>query len=97
MLEKSESRKRWGELRDLWNKFDPIGVMQDMDWPRDEYEAYCGPTMRLLETGGEAAELEAYVRSTIGYMGLKASDYDIKDFVETLQSWFRKSWQGTSV
>ena len=34
-LDKAESRKRWAELRDLWNEFDPIGVMDFPDWPRD--------------------------------------------------------------
>ena len=43
-LDKEASRQRWRELRDKWIKYDPIGVMDSFDWPRDEYDAYVGPT-----------------------------------------------------
>ena len=38
--------------------WDPIGVMDDPDWPRDEYDAYLGELYRFLECG-ESAEFIA--------------------------------------
>ncbi len=96
-LEKLESRKRWSELRDLWNEFDPIGVMGDLEWPRDEYESYCGTSMRLLEQNAENKELEAYVRSALDNMGIGASDDAIQNFVKKLKIWFQEKWSGTCV
>lgn len=96
-LEKAESRKRWSELRDLWNEFDPIGVMNCPDWPRDEYESYCGPSMRLLEQDVENEELETYVRSALDHMGISAKDDAIQSFVRTMKAWFQEKWSETRV
>lgn len=36
-------------IRDvLVNDWDPIGVMHDLDWPRNEYDAYIGEIYKLL-------------------------------------------------
>ena len=96
-LEKAESRERWRELRDLWNEFDPIGIMDYPDWPRDEYESYCGPSMRLLEQNAENEELEDYVHSALDYMGIGASDDAIKRFVKKMKAWFQEKWSETRV
>jgi hypothetical protein len=32
----------------LVNDWDPIGVMDDPDWPRDEYDSYIGEIYKLL-------------------------------------------------
>jgi len=43
-------------IRDvLVREWDPIGVMSEPDWPRDEYDSYIGGLYRLL-AGGESAE-----------------------------------------
>jgi hypothetical protein len=38
------------ELRKLWNEYDPIGVVENSEID-DEYEAYVGPHLSLLEGG----------------------------------------------
>jgi hypothetical protein len=43
---KIQSRERWSQIRALWREFDPIGVSQFPDSPRDEYDFYLGPTLR---------------------------------------------------
>ena len=48
-LSKEQSRVRWAELRRLLCEWDPIGVMDDPEWPRDEYDCMIGPVLRLLE------------------------------------------------
>ncbi|HUX80293.1 MAG TPA: hypothetical protein VMW10_11220 [Alphaproteobacteria bacterium] len=95
-LDKVESRTRWRELRDLWNEFDPIGVyIDDQEWPRDEYESYCGTSMRLLEQNAATSELEAYVQSALDKMGIEGDDKKINDFVKRMQKWFQEKWSGT--
>jgi hypothetical protein len=42
----------------LVNDWDPIGVMSDPDWPRDEYDSYIGQIHSFLERG-ESAEFLA--------------------------------------
>lgn len=32
--------------------------MDDLDWPRDEYDAYCGPTLTLLQRGADVEATE---------------------------------------
>jgi hypothetical protein len=91
---KLDSRKRWLELRSLWNEFDPIGVYgsKESDWPLDEYESYCGPCMRLLEQGTKDHELEATVHSALDHMGVDANYKEIKEFVRKMQIWFQTNW-----
>jgi hypothetical protein len=74
-LSKEQSRERWSQVRSLWCEWDPIGVMSMPDWPRDEYDAYLGPTLRLLEEGGLVQQLEDYLaKIELGHMGLSESD-----------------------
>jgi len=97
-LDKKESRKRYRELRDLWNEFDPIGVFDGSDeWPLDEYEDYCGPSLRLLEQNATPSELEVYVHSTFNYMGIEDNDKEIQGFVRKIQTWFQENWSDTCV
>ena len=42
----------------LVSDWDPIGVMNDPDWPRDEYDSYIGEIYRQL-VRGDSAELIA--------------------------------------
>jgi hypothetical protein len=56
-LTKEQSRTRWSQARDLWWTWDPIGVGSEDNWPRDEYDAYLGPTFRLLEKGAPSKKL----------------------------------------
>ena len=100
-LSKPESRERWRQARDLWNAFDPIGVMPMEDWPRDEYEGYLGPTLRLLESGANLSELEQYLKKvTLEHMGLTETPARAaarRQFAETLRLWYEQKWSGTVV
>ena len=40
--------------RILWEDWDPIGVMSDPEWPRDEYDSYIGDIYRFLVRGEPA-------------------------------------------
>lgn len=96
-LDKAESRKRWSELRELWNAFDPIGVMDFSDSAQDEYEGYCGPSMRLLENNASVQELEEYIRSALDNMGIRRDRKLIRDFAEKMNDWFQTNWPETRV
>jgi hypothetical protein len=64
-----EARLLLTRCRELWNEFDPIGVMADGDGPRDEYDSYLAQTVEhaMSDTNG----LKAYVRKVVlEYMGL---------------------------
>ncbi len=48
-----------GSIRDiLVSDWDPIGVMEDPEWPRDEYDSYIGEIYRFLARD-ESAEFIA--------------------------------------
>ncbi len=100
-LSKPESRERWRQIRDLWNQFDPIGVMGTPDWPRDEYDAYLGPTLRLLEQSASPDDLHDYLAwVTLEHMCLSDSPQRAmarRQFAKELRDWYDTKWPGTYV
>ena len=88
-LDKENSRQRWRELRDKWNEYDPIGIMDDPDWPRDEYEAYVGPTMRLLEQGVTEEDIVKYLEEVSVHMGLEFDDSRALQHSAEFVRWFQ--------
>jgi hypothetical protein len=50
-LSKRELRQRFSQLNALMCDWDPIGVMDDPNWPRDEYDCLVGPLLTLLQSG----------------------------------------------
>jgi hypothetical protein len=64
-LSKVQSRARWSELRALLCEWDPIGVMSEPEWPRDEYDCMVAPIMRLLEVGASEENIAGYLRTEI--------------------------------
>ncbi len=98
VLSKAESRKRWSEIRDLLNEWDPIGVTSLSDWPRDEYECLAGPLLRLLEASASQSEIAGYLRGEIeNHFGLDPSRYDFLVVAARLQAWFAERWSGSHV
>ena len=86
-LSKEESRKRFAEGRELWNEFDPIGVIKsDNSATDDEYENYVGPCLRIVEQGLMDGEVCEYVTNIVyEYMGMPKSpqlDRQIKEFAK---------------
>lgn len=94
-LNKAASRQRWNELRDKWNEYDPIGVLDNADWPIDEYEAYVGRTMRLLEQGVTAEDIVEYLEQASSNMGLNFDRskalYHATEFIH----WYHEKWNNT--
>jgi hypothetical protein len=100
-LTKDQSRRRWAQIRDLWNDWDPIGVTALSDWPRDEYDAYLGPSLRLLESGASLQALRDYLADVeLNRMGLSESPQAQKarlQFAAKLREWYEKHWAGSTV
>jgi len=100
-LNKEQSGRRWCEIRRLWNEWDPIGVLPNLDGPRDEYENYLGASLRLLESGASHEQIAAYLSHIVcEYMGLGSSGVQHSNptkFAQELQHWFAASWAGTHV
>jgi len=94
-LDKQASRQRWGELRDKWNDYDPIGVMDSPEWPRDEYETYVGETMRMLEQGASVDDIVGYLEEVSDYMGLKFDRDRALQYSEIFIRWYQENWRGT--
>jgi hypothetical protein len=100
-LSKDQSRKRWSEVRDLWLGWDPIGVMSMPNWPRDEYDSYLGPTLRLLESSASLDEIVHYLTTIeLEHMGLNetaAARMKRRSFAAQLKKWYEASWPGSTV
>ena len=100
-LTKQESRQRFAELRELWCEWDPIGAMSEPDWPRDEYDAYVGRSMRFLESDTSDEEFIRFLEHIVGeYIGLGREGIEHskpKEFVAKMREWFAARWAGTYV
>ena len=102
-LDKAASRQRWRELRDRWNAYDPIGVydppsaLEDPETPLEEYEAYVGPTMRLLEQGASAGQIVDYLKDVSAHMGLDFDQNRALHHCAEWKRWFQDRWPNTVV
>ena len=86
---KDESRARWAEARALFCAWDPIGVMDDTEWPRDEYDCMLGPALRLLEAGAHESQLADYLHGEITtHFGLSGDRGECRRFAKRLRAWF---------
>jgi hypothetical protein len=82
-----------GELRELLNEWDPIGVF-DMDLdrpPDDEYDPYLSPVFTALREGGAVAEVRRALESALGRMGLGPAGEREDLFAERIARWWRES------
>jgi hypothetical protein len=92
-LTKRESRQRWSQLRALMCEWDPIGVMNDPGWPRDEYDCLVGPLLTLLQSGATDDEIGGYLRKEIvEHFGLSPDHYDFLAVAGRLRGWFDHGW-----
>lgn len=93
--EKARLRRQWAALRDLWNGFDPIGVMGDPSWPRDEYESCVGGTLRRLREGASVGEIADYLDAVVNEtMKLNLPRRETERFARRLVAWFKGTWEG---
>lgn len=97
-LDNQQSRQRMAEVRELWNDWDPIGVVRGADDVDDEYNSYLAPTLRLLERNAPIDEIVAYLNwVTLEHMGLSQVPRSAEQFAKQLQEWFSRKWAGTRV
>lgn len=93
-LWKRELRERSSQLRALMCKWDPIGVMGDPDWPRDEYDCLVGPVLTLLAEGASDKVIARSLRKEIDeHFGLSTDNYDFTEVARHLRTWFDHGWR----
>ncbi len=94
-LSKREIRERSAQLRALMCAWDPIGVMNDPDCPRDEYDCLVGPLLTLLGSSGSEGEIARYLRKEIDeHFGLSPDGYDFAEVASRVRRWFDRGWRG---
>jgi len=93
-LSKDELRQRWAQLRALMCEWDPIGVMSDPDWPRDEYDCLVDPVLTLLAQGASEEDIARYLRNEIDeHFALSPDHYDFTDVAQRVRRWFDHGWR----
>ena len=94
ILSKQELRQRFSQLNALMCEWDPIGVMTDPNWPRDEYECLVGLLLTLLQSGASDAQIAGYLRNEIvEHFGLTPEHYDFAAIAARVQVWFNRAWR----
>ena len=97
-LSKAELRARFRELRGLVITWDPIGVMADPDWPRDEYECVVGPLLCQLEAEAPMEEIAVFLhRKFTDSFGLDVSRASARAWAKEAMSWYGQRWRGTEL
>lgn len=93
-LRKEESRRRWRELREIINRWDPIGVFKmDSARPKDESECVAGPVMRMLEAGRSVDEITQYLEEEVReHVGLESVHGAAAHCATEAIKWFRREW-----
>ncbi len=87
-------RERSAQLRALMCEWDPIGVMGNPDWPRDEYDCLVGPLLTLLQSGASKEEITHYLRKEIAeHFGLSVENYDFTAVAGLVSRWFDHGWR----
>jgi hypothetical protein len=92
VMPKEESREVRRAIRNVFVEvWDPIGVMADPKWPRDEYDGYIGRVFELLVTGGSDKEIIEYLEWEVRRMGMDGSRRSLQDVTAALR---RIQWNG---
>jgi hypothetical protein len=88
-LPKPQLNTYWGGLRTLLCDWDPIGVMNNPEWPQDEYDCLIGPLLSLLMNGSSNEDIASYLHAEITeHFGLNDAYYDFEDIARRITSWF---------
>jgi hypothetical protein len=86
LMPKEQSREVRRAIRGVFVEvWDPIRVMADPEWPRDEYDGYIGQVFELLVTGGSDKEIVAYLEWAVGRMGMDGSRVSLQTVVDALR------------
>jgi hypothetical protein len=90
---KKNLKRQMSELRDLFCDWDPLSVMVDPEWPRDEYDCLIGPVLSRLTQGASEAEIADYLRKEFNeHFGVNSSGPEIENFARRIKSWFQGRW-----
>ena len=94
LMPKEESREVRCAIRRVFVEvWDPIGVMADPEWPRDEYDGYIGRIFELLVLGGSDEEIVEYLLWATDRMGLDGSRASLRTVTAALRA---IDWKGKS-
>jgi hypothetical protein len=94
-IDKSESRRRWREMTEMVNGWDPIGLIE-MGAPLDEYDCVVGDVMRALERKDSPEQLATFLAAHIAeHFGLAPSDP--RPFAEQAVAWYTSRWPESHV
>jgi hypothetical protein len=75
-------------------KWDPIGVMDQPDWSRDEYDCLVGQLLTMLQSGATNDAIAAYLRKEIvEHFGLSPDPYDFLAVARGARNWFDLGWR----
>jgi len=92
-LPASELKRRFAELRELVNHWDPIGLIR-AGCPPDEYDCMVGPLLRLLEQGESHSSIATYLEADFrDHFGAPASG--VMEFASQASEWYGTRWPGT--
>lgn len=96
-LTKEDLRRRAAELREMVNRWDPIGVMSDPEWPRDEYECLVGPLLRRLEVRTAPDAIAKFLHHEVTqHFGLGIALAPCAAWAAEAVAWYEIRWSGTS-
>lgn len=86
IMPKERSREVRVQIRRVFNEvWDPIGVMKDPEWPRDEYNGYIGGMFELLTSNATDQKIDDYLCECAAYMGMDASRSSHVDVIAALR------------
>src|SRR4051794_10855499 len=86
VISKERSREIRVEIRHVFNDvWDPIRVMSDPTWPRDEYDGYIGRMFELLMAHASDTEINDYLIWVVDGMGMDASRSSHQDVIAALR------------
>ena len=85
------------ELRYLLNRWDPIGVYDELlDCPPDEYDCLLGPLLIRLTRGDSRGHLSEYLwREVEDHFGLDAVGCRTDNFADQILAWYAAKSQSS--
>jgi hypothetical protein len=80
----------WFELRDLVNRWDPIGIYDpETNFPPDEYDCLDAPLMTRLRAGESSEQIGDFLHHELhGHFGLDPDASRPYEFAQLLTRWF---------
>ncbi len=81
------------ELREILNRWDPIGVYQmtGVEWPEDEYDSYVEPLLCQLRLGKSVEQLTQYLGALVtNLIGTEAAPRKTEQCAKEAFEWFHR-------